>query len=916
MKKIIIIDGNALVHRAFHALPALSTKDGKVVNAVYGFTSILLKILKEMKPEYLALTFDVAKKTFRDDIYPEYKATRVKQPQELYDQIPIIKNLAQTMNISIYEKENFEADDVIGTLCQHPEVDKKELETNILTGDLDTLQLVNSHTKVIALKKGITDTFLYDEQAVVERFGLKPSQLIDYKALRGDQSDNIPGVKGIGEKTASELIGKFGCIERLYDELNAEKTNINGKLAKILKENEAQARLSKKLVTIVTSVPLEFHLEDCLVKPFDRNKTVELFTKLEFHSLINRLPEFSSNQNAPQGVLFKFENVKKNFHYQLVNDDESFSKFLRKIVKQKHFTFDTETSSLDCLVAKLLGISFSWKESEAFFVVINKERLQKLKIILENSKVSKSGHNMKFDYKILRMHGVDVEGMSFDTMIASCLLNPARQHNLDSLVLSEFHHEKVAFQEMYESSSLIIDKKREKFLNMNTRQGTQQAIPVEFLSLYSCEDADFTERLFKKYSPEIEKNHFVSIFQDVEMPLVPILAEMELTGIKIDAGFLIKMSRTITKKMILIDKKIYTVAGKIFNIDSPLQLKYILFNTLKIPTKGLRNVKTGISTAARELEKLRSFHPIVDYLIEHRELAKLKSTYTDALPKLIHPKTGRLHTSFNQTITATGRLSSTEPNLQNIPIRTPLGREIRKAFVTKKGYKIMSFDYSQLELRIAAHLSEDEQLIHIFNEDKDVHASTAAEIYKVSLEKVTKEMRSAAKTVNFGVLYGQGPKSLSEQTGMTFEQAKEFIQKYFSVFAGVRRFIEETKKLTHHKGYVETLSGRRRYLPDLYSGVQQIRAAAERMSVNTPIQGTEAELIKIAMIRIYNKIKDTHARMLLQVHDELVFEVKKDDVDAFAKMILHEMEHAITLRVPLKVDISVGDNWGELEKIY
>ncbi len=978
MKKFIIIDGNALVHRAFHAIPPLTTKDGKVVNAVYGFASILLKVMKDIKPDYLALTFDVKGKTFRDELFPEYKAQRVKQPQELYDQIPIIKELVTAFRIPIYEKIGVEADDVIGTLCHHPDVKKEGVLTIIVTGDMDTLQLIDADTKILTLKKGVTETLLYDEEGVKTRFGLKPEQMIDYKALRGDPSDNISGVPGIGEMTACELLRQFGTLDKIYEYLKSNTLQsgvVKQRVAELLRENKEKAFLSKKLVTILTDVPIDFHLADAVVREYDREKVVHLFSSLEFKSLMNRLPEMSSLET--QGSLFKFEELKKKYQYHLIENEKKFASFLVMLKKQKQFAFDTETSSLDYHTANLLGISFSWKEGEAYFVStlhsplsptgkkssrsslkLSKDSfakierghgdvfLQALKPIFEDSNIKKAGHNMKFDYEVLNHHGILVQGLSFDTMIASYLLNPTeRQHNLDALTFAELKHEKISFEELCGSGSNNATAVKSQSLDISS-------VPVAHLALYSCEDADYTERLARKMALMLRKSTVDQVFREIEMPLIPILALMETTGIKLNSTFLRKLSLQLKKQLIQIDACIFKQAGKEFNIDSPAQLKGVLFDTLGLTSTGLRKIKTGISTAVGELEKLRKLHPIVDMVMRHRELAKLQSTYTQSLIKLVHPETGRLHTSFQQTIAATGRLSSTDPNLQNIPIRSELGRQIRKAFIAENGFQIVSCDYSQIELRIAAHMAEDVTMIRIFERGEDVHTSTAAQIFHVPLEKVTKTMRSAAKTVNFGVLYGQGPKALAEQTDMSLEEAKKFIEKYFIAFSGVRRFIENTKKLAYAQGYVETLFGRRRYLPNLYSGVSILRASAERMAVNTPIQGTEADVVKIAMKRVYERLlantppqtlsegatvtrpssfsktwlsrssKDRllepslrSVRMLLQVHDELVFEVKDEIILNAATLFKQEMEQAITLRVPVKVDVSVGKNWGELKAI-
>lgn len=932
MKRFIIIDGNALVHRAFHAIPPLTAPDGRVINAVYGFSSILLKVLSTLQPDYMAITFDVKEKTFRDDLYPAYKAKRVKQPQELYDQIPLVKEVVRVFGIPSFEKAGFEADDVIGTICTHPQVNTKDIEPIVLTGDLDTLQLIDKNTKVLTLKKGVSETFLYDMNAVVERFGITPEQIIDFKALRGDLSDNIPGVRGIGEKTAAELLQHFGALENIYSALendNPTEQHISPRVARLLLKHRKEAFLSKKLATIVTTVPLDFQLEECRIEPLDREAVITLFSQYGFHSLLNRLSTIDVSHPG-QGTLFKLDMLKKKFQYHLVQTREDFQRFFRVLKQKKQWTFDTETTSLDTLTAELVGISFSWKKGEAFFVSLRgkdgKYFLVELKKYLEHPRYKKSGHNMKYDYEVLLHHDITLQGMFFDSMIASYLLaKTPRSHSLDNLAFTEFGHEMVTFEELVgkkanQSGSRGKKQRAQKegFLSVTGKQVDIRSVPLEHLALYSNEDADFTQRLVEQFQPKIKEEGFLYAFEQIEMPLIPVLAAMEMTGVKVDIQFLKHFGRTLERRLQSIDKRIYHFSGKHFNIDSPMQLKEILFQALKLSPLGLKKGKTGLSISASELEKIRDQHPIIPLLMEHRELMKLKTTYTDALPQLVHPKTGRIHTTFRQTVTATGRLSSSNPNLQNIPIRTELGSKIRKAFIAPEGYKIISCDYSQIELRIAAHLSQDKELMKIFQRGEDVHCATAAKIYHVSLNEVTKQMRSAAKTVNFGVLYGQGPRALAQQTGLSLEAARDFIAKYFALFAGLKAYIEEVKVLARSLGYVETLGHRRRYLPDLFAGIATLRAAAERMAVNTPMQGTAAELMKIAMIRVYNRLqtlKHDEARLLLQVHDELVLEVTTRSVKKVARIVKQEMEQALVLSVPLLADVAIGDNWGEIKKI-
>ncbi|MDD5032134.1 MAG: DNA polymerase I [Patescibacteria group bacterium] len=941
--KLIIIDGNALIHRSFHALPpTMATKAGEMVNAVYGFTAVLLKAIREFKPEYVVLTLDRKAPTFRHEQYKEYKATRVKAPDELYAQIPRVKEIAESFSIPIFEKDGFEADDLIGTITKSTD---GKIEKIIVTGDMDTLQLVNDHTKVYTMSHGLSDSVIYDEKAVKERFSLTPEQMIDFKALRGDPSDNIPGVKGIGEKGAIELLTNFKTLDGIYK--NIESKKIKDRARDLLKEQKKQAYLSKDLATIKCDVDIDFNLEKTRFAGFNQEKVVKLFSELEFKSLLPRLHALAgqaeeTKEAREEKILDKFERNREMFKYILINEDKDFNSFLTKLKREPYFTFDTETSSFDPLTARLLGISFSWEEGEAYFLGFKNEDLSppkrdpavagrikndnlfnynltpntqhptpkislhpwliKLKPIFANPGIKKYGHNIKFDTRVIEAQGIKVEGIAFDTMIASYLLNPGtRQHNLDALTFSELGFEKI-------SKDDLLGKGREKI--------TFPEVAEEKLALYSCEDADFTNRLVNKLKNELKKQKLDALFEKIEMPLTDVLAEMENNGILIDKKMLNKMSKKVSQKLEELEKKIYREAGNKFNINSTQQLREILFTKLAIPIDNIKKNKTGLSTAADELDKLKDLHPIIPLMQEYRELAKLTTTYIDALPKLINKKTGRVHTSFNQAITATGRLSSTEPNLQNIPVRTELGREIRQAFVADKGKKLVSFDYSQIELRLAAHMSGDTRMIKAFKEGVDIHTATAAEINQVNPEVVTKNMRREAKAINFGILYGQGPHGLSQSAGISYTRAKDFIDQYFLVHKDIKKFIDRTLADAKEKGYVETLFGRRRYLPEINSSVIQVKKGAERMAVNAPLQGTAADLIKAAMIKIHDLLAEKeNVKMLLQVHDELVFEMEEKEIKKITPEIKALMENVLKLKVPIVVETSVGDNWGEMEKI-
>ncbi len=921
-EKLIIIDGNALIHRSFHALPqTLTTKDGKIVNAVYGFVSVLLKAFNDFKPDYVVLTLDRKEATFRHKEFKEYKATRIKAAQELYDQIPIIKKLVQAFDIPIYEKAGFEADDLIGTISR--KIDGN-IEKVIVTGDMDTLQLINDHTKVYTMSRGIADSVLYDDEKVNERYGLRVEQLIDYKALRGDPSDNIPGVRGIGDKTAVQLLQNFKTLDGVYNNLDSDK--IKERIKGLLIDCRDEAYLSKKLATIVTDVPLNFDLRGAHVKKIDTEKVVEIFSELEFRSLLPRLYELTGKEKSNKETAYeggnKFERNLKSFNYNLVKDEKEFNNFFKELTKQKEFAFDTETTSFDPISADLLGISFSWKDKEAYYLRflvsegenkdlfnfeekeegLDKSFLEKLRPIFEDKKTKKIGHNIKYDIEVMSNYNIRVFGDIFDTRVASYILNPGnRQHNLDVITFAHFGHEKI------NKDDLFPDKKK----GINFKD-----IPIEKIYNYSCEDADFTFRLYKKLDQELKDNNLKKLFDDIEMPLLPVLVEMELNGVKIDTKFLHQKSQDFKKRIDKIVEKAHELAGVEFNINSTKQLREVLFEKMEISTYGIKRGKTGFSTSAEELEKIEGVHPIIKLIQENRELAKLKSTYIDALPVLINKKTKRVHASFNQTATATGRLSSSTPNLQNIPVRTKEGCEIRRAFIAENGYKLLALDYSQIELRVAASMSGDKKMIKAFKDGADIHTRTASEINNVKPGQVTKEMRREAKAINFGILYGQGPHGLSRSAGIPYARAQEFIDVYFGAFSGVREFIDKVIAGAKDNGYVETLFGRRRYLPEINSNTPMIRKAAERMAINTPIQGTGADMIKLAMIEVQELIQDKYnnkeIKMIVQVHDELIFEVKKDLVKKTTGQIREIMEKIIKLKVPVVVDAKLGDNWEEM----
>lgn len=901
-EKILIIDGNAIIHRSFHALPTtLATKDGIITNAAYGFASFLIKALSEIKPSHAVLTLDRKAPTFRHEAYDKYKATRVKAPQELYDQIPMVRDIATAFSIPIFELDGFEADDLIGTISKKIDEKYPKMETVIMTGDLDTLQLVNKKTKVYTMSRGLNESILYDDEKIKERYNLETSQLVDLKALKGDVSDNIPGVPGIGEKTAIELLQEFKSLDGVYK--NIESPKIRERVRQLLKEGKESAYLSQKLGTIETNAPINFSITDAKIDSFDKNLINSTFSKLEFKSLLTRVLALNFIKIDEKNITDKFARNKEKFKYQLIDNEKDFKKLIDHLKTKKEIALDTETTTLDALNAELLGISLSFTENEAYYINLqgeNIERLKTLKPIIEDPKVKKIGHNIKYDLQVLKNYDIEIEGEIFDTMIASYLLNPEnRQHNLDALSFSELNWEKI-------SSNDLIPEKEKDF----------SKVDLEKLAIYSCEDADCTFKLKNVLEERLEKNNLEKIFNKMEVPLIKILAEMERNGILLDLNFLKELSKKINKEIESIKEQIWYLAGSNFNINSTKQLKEILFEKMDIKTVGIKKTKTGFSTAAEELEKIKHAHPIISLIQDYRELNKLTSTYVDSLPQLLNPKDKKIHTSFNQTIVATGRLSSSDPNLQNIPTKTEIGHKIRQAFVAAPGKKLLSLDYSQIELRIMAHLSKDPLLIDAFKKGLDIHTATAASIFSKDPSEVDKKTRSQAKAINFGVLYGQGPHGLSQSAGISYLEARDFINKYFAHYQGVKKYINKTIKDAEKSGYTKTMFGRKRSLPEINSSEVMKKKTAERMAINSPIQGSAADLLKLAMIEIHEKIKDKNdIKMLLQVHDELIFEVEADKINLYQKQIKDIMENVVKLDIPLIVETYSGDNWGELEKI-
>ena len=896
-KTFVIIDGNAIIHRAYHALPPLTAKDGTMVNAVYGFTSMLLKVINEIKPDYLAVSFDVAGGTFRDKLFEGYKAKRVKADQELYDQIPLVHDVVRAFGIPIFEKTGFEADDVIGTITEKiKRLKDYKITSIVVSGDMDLLQLVDDEiTQVLLLKKGISDMELYNEAKVKERFGFEPEFVVDYKSLRGDSSDNIPGVKGIGEKTAVELITKIGGIDEIYKKINRLKDyKISDGMIKKLEGGEKEARMSHELATIRRDVEdLNFDLNLCEVKGFDRESLVKLLQRYEFYSLVKRLPGGESTENR---TTEQQNNRKQKKKVKLTTGDETnIKEIVNELKKEDVVTCKEILSGKDILNGELLGFVFVTKKGSYYIEKPGKEIFE----LFSNKKNTIVGHDLKSFIKVVTSYGLRVTGELFDIMIASYLLNSStRAHDLRSIALRELGKELPAGSDQ---SSLF---------------GTDPQIVADELKVVLD--------VYEMYKKKLVEQDDLGLFNEIEMALIPVLGEMELNGVKIDTDMMAELSKDVNHDIDKVSKKIWKEAGEEFNISSSVQLRDILFEKMDLPVDGVKKGKTGLSTAASELEKLRGIHPIVEMIEEYRELEKLRNTYIDVLPTLINKKTGRIHTTFNQAVAATGRLSSSDPNLQNIPIRTELGKKIRDAFIAEDGYVLVAADYSQIELRIVASLAQDEKMIQIFKDGEDIHKATAAVINGVPLEDVTKEMRSRAKAVNFGVLYGMGSYGLSSRTGITNWEAKDFIQKYFEQFAGVKKYLDQTLQFAKKEGYVETLFGRRRYIPELLSDNFQLRSSGERMAINMPVQGTAADLMKKAMIEVSKKInsegvgrdlpvQNGDIKMILQVHDELVLEVKKGLENEVSKMVKEVMEGVAELRVPIEVSVAMGKRWGELK---
>jgi DNA polymerase-1 len=922
--KLVLIDGHALVYRAYFALPPeMATSQGELTNAVFGFASMLLNVLRDEQPEYIAVTFDLGR-TFRHDEYAEYKANRAHMPDDLSIQFQRIHELLEALHIPTYSAEGYEADDVLAALAEQAE--KKGVDTLIVTGDTDTFQLVGPHVRVLAPRRSFGDTVIYDEAAIRERYSLEPRQLIDYKALTGDTSDNVPGVRGVGDKTATKLLQEYGSVEGIYEHMDQVSS---ARFRTALEQGRDLAFLSKHLVTIVRDVPVKLDLASCRVGEFDRERVAELFRQLEFRSLLDRLPGEAAKptpkvevpQEATQLSFFAekptapAEKAPAPSGYWIVDSAESLAAMVETLSLAEALVVDVESTSTDPVAADLVGIALSAEEGTGYYVPVRHQDqstnlpisqiIDTLKPLLQNPAVAKYAHNANYDLTVLAEAGLDVEPMTCDTMIAEWLINPGSHSlGLKGLAFTRLGVEMTPIEDLIGSGS---------------KQITMDRVPVEQAAPYACADVDMTLRLAHQLVPELHEKALWPLFAEVEMPLVPVIVDMQRAGIKLDVEALETMGLELGARLDELQTEIEGHVRHPININSTQQLSVALFDEMGLALPWMRRGKSGhYSTAADVLEKLRDKHPVVELILEHRQLSKLKGTYVDALPALVNPRTGRVHTSYNQAGSVTGRFSSSNPNLQNIPIRTELGREIRKAFIAEEGCLLLAADYSQVELRVLAHISGDPAMLAAFARDEDIHASTAAAIYGVPLAEVTSARRRVAKMTNFAISYGVSGYGLSERTGLSPEEAEAFIQTYFKTYPKIKEYIDRTQELAREQGYVETLLGRRRYFPELSTRSRahhNVRQAAYRMAINAPIQGTSADILKVAMNRLWRELRarGLGSRMILQVHDELVLEVPQVELDEVAPLVIDIMEGAYRLDAPLKVDAKVGKNWLEMD---
>lgn len=935
---LYLLDGHALAYRTYYALTRggsgaerWMTREGEPTAGTYGFVSVLLRILEQERPDYLVVVFD-AGRTFRDDIYPDYKGTREKMPEDLVPQLERIHQLIDAFNFPCLEVEGYEADDVLGSLAKKGA--SQGFGVKIITGDRDLLQLVDELIVVSLPGRSLSDSRDFFLEDVREQMGVNPGQVVDFKALVGDKSDNIPGVTGIGEKTAVSLLEKYGTLDNIYANLD----EISASVRKKLEKGRESAYLSQKLAQIVTDLDIEIDLKEAQTDRIDLNRLESLFRELEFRSLFNRLnglmennPEIiDSRVQGNQLSLFKetisfakhettgASSAREEIGVKIVDTSQALTALVSKLKDAKLVALDTETTSKDQMRAKLVGLSLAVEDGEAYYIPVGhnvgkgkqlslETVIDALRTPLTTDNLIKIGHNIKYDYVVLCRHGLKLSPPLFDTMIAEWLLNPgSRNLGLKNLAWIRLDIQMTSIEEL---------------IGKGKNQINMAEVGIQDAALYAGDDAEVLIKLRLQLQAELESAGADALFRDIEMPVVMVLADMEMAGIALDTAFLASMSEKIKDRLQAIESKIFEEVGSSFNLNSPQQLSQALFDRLglKPPDRRQKTASGFFSTAADVLESLKGDHPVVDWVLEYRELAKLKSTYVDSLPLQVNSETKRIHTSYNQTGSVTGRIASSEPNLQNIPIRTEIGREVRRAFIPKPGCYLLSVDYSQVELRIVAHMADDEAMINAFQADQDIHSATAAAIFDIPLEQVNTSQRSRAKAINFGLIYGMSPFGLTRYTGLTLAEAEEFVKAYFEKFPGVKRYLDGMRRKAAEDGYVETLLGRRRYFPGLKNQTNQnIRQREEREAINAPIQGTAADIMKIAMLRVPVALKERGlaANMLLQVHDELVLESSQDQIHETAAVVSQVMQDAYKLKVPLKTEARRGPNWYEMSIIH
>ncbi len=921
--KLFLLDAYALIYRSYYAFiksPRINSK-GQNTSAIFGFVNTLHELLRQENPSHIAVAFDPAGKTFRHEMYEQYKAQREETPEDIKLAVPYIKSIIEAYNIKLVEVPGYEADDAIGTIAKQAE--NEGFEVYMMTPDKDYGQLTSQKVKIYKPKYGDSGFEVLDADAVMSKYALaKPVQMIDYLGLMGDASDNIPGCPGVGPKTAQKLLAEYESIEGIYQNIHLLKGSIKTKL----EDNKEQVLFSKLLATIKTDVPINFVADEFSRKEWNEEKLKSIFEELEFRTLLQRIlakngeVQNQTKSTLVQGDLFaefadngtdeqKYSNLsdlKSTPHnYYLVEKEEDIDQLVAKILDQKFCAFDTETTSIDPLSAHLVGMSFCFTKNEAYYVPVPaefeeaKKIVEKFRDFLQSEKITKVGQNIKYDMLVLRKYGMLIDGPIFDTMVAHYLINPEIRHNMDYLAETYLNYRTIHIDE-------LIGAKGKKQRSMADLQ------PAEILD-YAAEDADITLQLKEIFEKEIEAQGLSNLLYNIELPLIKVLCEMEATGVRVDTQALKEYSVQLTEKLLVIEQEIKHLAGVDFNINSAKQVGEVLFERLRIVEKAKKTKSGQYTTGEEVLESLKDKHPIVAKILEYRGLRKLLSTYIDALPQLIHPQTGKIHTSYNQTVTATGRLSSVNPNLQNIPIKDEEGREIRRSFIVDEGFTFLSADYSQIELRIMAHLSQDPSMIEAFTHNQDIHAATAAKIYKVDIQNVTSDMRRKAKTANFGIIYGISVFGLADRLNIPRNEAKELIEGYFSTYPQVKEYMDESIQKAKNQTFVETVLGRKRYLPDINSRNAIVRGYAERNAINAPIQGSAADIIKVAMINIHNRLIDEKLRskMILQVHDELNFSVANDELLHVEQLVKEEMEKAFTLSVPLLVEVGKGKNWLE-----